>query len=102
MAEKVETILRRSVFNTRPRDFYDAYILCTTQRFDKLLFREALKATSAHRGTSEQIADVTVLLKTLSDSTVMQNMWDGYRKQFVYAQDITYEMVIATLSDILS
>ena len=60
MAEKVETILRRSVFNTRPRDFYDAYILCTTQRFDKLLFREAL-ATSAHRGTSEQIADVTVL-----------------------------------------
>ena len=102
MAEKVETILRRSVFNTRPRDFYDAYILCTTQRFDKLLFREALKATSAHRGTSEQIADVTVLLKTLSDSTVMQNMWDGYRKQFVYAQDITYEMVIAALSDILS
>ena len=29
MAEKVETILRRSVFNTRPRDFYDAYILAT-------------------------------------------------------------------------
>ena len=25
MAEKVETILRRGVFNTRPRDFYDAY-----------------------------------------------------------------------------
>ncbi len=102
LAEKVETILRRSVFNTRPRDFYDAYILCTTQRFDKLLFREALKATSAHRGTNEQIADVAVLLKTLSESTVMQNMWDGYRKQFVYAQYITYAMVIAALSDILS
>lgn len=26
MAEKVETILRRSVFNTRARDFYDTYI----------------------------------------------------------------------------
>ena len=35
MAEKVETILRRSVFNTRPRDFYDAYILATTQKFDQ-------------------------------------------------------------------
>lgn len=33
MAEKVETILRRGVFNTRPRDFYDAYILTTTQKF---------------------------------------------------------------------
>jgi predicted nucleotidyltransferase component of viral defense system len=27
LAEKVETILRRSVLNTRPRDFYDVYIL---------------------------------------------------------------------------
>lgn len=35
MAEKVETILRRGVFNTRPRDFYDAYILATTQKLTK-------------------------------------------------------------------
>ena len=33
MAEKVETILRRGVFNTRPRDFYDAYI--RAQRLQK-------------------------------------------------------------------
>ena len=30
LAEKVETILRRSVLNTRPRDFYDVYILLKT------------------------------------------------------------------------
>ena len=41
LAEKVETILRRTVFNTRPRDFYDAYILATTQKFDKSIFKEA-------------------------------------------------------------
>ena len=46
MAEKVETILRRGVFNTRPRDFYDAYILATTQKFDKGVFAEALSATA--------------------------------------------------------
>ena len=34
IAEKVETILRRGVFNTRPRDFYDVYILTTTQKYD--------------------------------------------------------------------
>jgi len=55
MAEKVETILRRGVFNTCPRDFYDAYILATTQKFDKAVFADALKATAAHRGTAEQI-----------------------------------------------
>lgn len=50
MAEKVENILRRGVFNTRPRDFYDAYILTTTQKFDKAVFAEALSATAKHRG----------------------------------------------------
>jgi len=30
IAEKVETILRRGVFTTRPRDYYDVYILRTT------------------------------------------------------------------------
>ncbi|MDP1624189.1 MAG: nucleotidyl transferase AbiEii/AbiGii toxin family protein, partial [bacterium] len=32
LAEKVETILQRSVLNTRPRDFYDVYILMKTHQ----------------------------------------------------------------------
>lgn len=94
LAEKVETILRRSVFNTRPRDFYDAYILTKTQSFDKTLFAEALKATSAHRGTTEQIADISVILKNIEESDELKAMWDKYRKQFSYAADIEFEMII--------
>lgn len=40
IAEKVETILSRGVFTTRPRDFYDVYILGTTQKYDKEVFME--------------------------------------------------------------
>lgn len=57
MAEKVETILRRGVFTTRPRDYYDVYILETTQEYDKKIYREALKATAEHRGSLELISD---------------------------------------------
>ncbi len=32
MAEKVETILSRGVFTTRPRDFYDVYIFLELRR----------------------------------------------------------------------
>lgn len=94
MAEKVETILRRSVFSTRPRDFYDAYILATTQKFDKAVFADALKATAEHRGTSEQIADVPEILHNIEESPELKTMWDKYRKQFAYAQDITYEQTL--------
>lgn len=97
MAEKVETILRRSVFYTRPRDFYDAYILYSTQQFDKPLFRIALSAT--HRGTAEQIGDIPASLATIATSKELWNMWDSYRKQYAYAEDITYDMVIDTLTE---
>ena len=41
LAEKVETILRRGELNTRPRDFYDIHILCTTQKYDSAIFKNA-------------------------------------------------------------
>lgn len=68
LAEKVETILRRGVFNTRPRDFYDAYILSTTQPFDTTVFAAALRATATHRGTTQQIADVPAILQSIEES----------------------------------
>lgn len=101
MAEKVETILRRGVFNTRPRDFYDAYILATTQKFDKSVFADALTATATHRGTTEQIADVPNILHNIETSTELKTMWDKYRKQFAYAEKIEYGQIIAVLKTLV-
>ena len=101
MAEKVETILRRGVFNTRPRDFYDAYILATTQKFDRAVFAEALAATAKHRGTAEQITDVNGILKNIDGSPELRAMWDKYRKQFAYAENIEYERIMTTLAELI-
>ena len=101
MAEKVETILRRGVFNTRPRDFYDAYILATTQKFDKAVFSEALTATATHRGTAEQIADVPGILHNIETSAELKTMWDKYRKQFAYAGKIKYEQIVDVLKTLV-
>ena len=101
MAEKVETILRRGIFNTRPRDFYDAYILTTTQNFDMVVFEDALKATANHRGTTDQIADVTSILHNIEESPELKTMWDKYRKQFSYAKDITYEQIMVSIKTLL-
>lgn len=97
LAEKVETILRRGVFNTRPRDYYDVYILSNTQKFDLALFADAIKATAEHRGTSTQIADVADIIRTIEGSTQLKEMWDKYRKQFAYAGEVTWGAVMAAL-----
>jgi predicted nucleotidyltransferase component of viral defense system len=101
LAEKVETILRRNVLCTRPRDFYDIYILCATQVYDKNLFLSALKATASHRGTLEQISDITLLLQMINDSKALHDLWEDYRKQFPYAVNINYEMIMDVLHKIL-
>lgn len=97
MAEKVETILRRGVFNTRSRDFYDAYILTTTQKFDKAVFTATLKATANHRRTTQQIADVPAILRNIEESPELKAIWEKYRKQFAYAAGIEYSQIMAVL-----
>lgn len=101
LAEKVETILRRGVFNTRPRDFYDTYVLATTQKYDKEVFKEALKATAEHRGTTDKISDINGIIKNIADSTELKSMWEKYRKQFTYAEAIEFEDIIRQLKNIL-
>lgn len=101
MAEKVETILRRGVFNTRPRDFYDAYILFTTQNFDRKLFAEALAATAAHRCTEDQISNPSEILYNIETSSELKVMWDKYRKQFAYAAGIEYDYIMTALKTLM-
>lgn len=101
MAEKVETILSRGVFTSRPRDFYDVFILGTTQKYDKEIFKEALKATAIHRGLLRKIADINGIIEQISSNTDLKNMWEKYQKKFVYAREISYESIIDTLETIL-
>ena len=98
----METLLRRGVFNARPRDFYDAYILTTTQKFDKAVFAEALRATARHRGTAEQITDVPGILHNIEESPELHAMWDKYRKQFAYAAGIEYEQIMEILKTLVA
>jgi predicted nucleotidyltransferase component of viral defense system len=100
MAEKVETILRRSTLNTRPRDYYDVFILSTTQNYDAALLKEAISATAEHRGTKEQISDIQTLLTIITDSAELKQMWEKYRREFDYASDISYAQVMQALRDV--
>jgi len=101
MAEKVETILSRGIFSTRPRDYYDIYILSTTQRYDKALFREALSATAEHRGSKSILSNHEAIFVNISESHDLRETWTKYQKKFPYAQDITYEAITEVLHNLL-
>lgn len=102
LAEKVETILSRSVFNTRPRDFYDVYALTKTCKYDKNLFKSAFAATAAHRNSADKIANDMGILKQIEDSRDLRLLWNNYTQQFPYAQGISFEDVLLAVKDLLN
>lgn len=103
LAERVETILRRSVLNTRPRDFYDAYILMKTRRpgVKKKVFRSALNVTSEKRGSLAALQDKEIILRTIQSDAIMRQRWERYCKDNYYAKGIKFDDVIELLIDIL-
>ena len=101
MAEKVETILSRGTLNTRPRDYYDVFILHSSKPHDRSIFEEALRATSAHRGSTEVIEDRSAILARISASHDLQNMWSKYQQKYPYAQGIRYDEIMDVLRELL-
>jgi predicted nucleotidyltransferase component of viral defense system len=99
-AEKVETILRRSVLNTRPRDFYDVYILMRTHQpmIDKDIFIAALNATAQKRVSLTALQDQ----KKNSAGNPVGPYNDLYCKENFYANNIEFDEVISSLVDILN
>ncbi|MBN2651463.1 MAG: nucleotidyl transferase AbiEii/AbiGii toxin family protein [Spirochaetales bacterium] len=101
LAEKIETILRRGEINTRPRDFYDIYILTKTQNFDPLILKEALKSTVEHRETSYLFNNINNRIDEIENSKALKKRWEKYTKDYTYAKDIQYNNIIEVLKTLI-
>lgn len=99
LAEKLETVISRGDQNTRPRDYYDIYILAKLQysNIEPKALRDALNATAQKRGSVEVIKDYRKIMDTVRNSEVMLRQWDNYRKDFKYVADIAFEAVCDTV-----
>ncbi len=95
MAEKLETVISRGDQNTRPRDYYDIYILAKLQysNIKPNSLKAALNATTEKRGSKAVIKDYRRIMDTVKNSGVMQKQWNNYQKDFEYAADIAFEDV---------
>jgi predicted nucleotidyltransferase component of viral defense system len=104
LAEKVETILRRSVLNTRPRDYYDVYIIMKTQRraINTNLFRTALNATAQKRTSLAALRDQDKILQTIQTDTIMRQRWERYCKENYYANGIEFDDAIGVLKELVN
>lgn len=98
LAEKIETVLSRSVLNTRLRDFYDLYVLQDTGlEIDKATLAAALTATARKRGSEQALALYERTLDEIRISPLMREQWERYQGKNNYAASIVWDDVISDI-----
>ncbi len=100
MSEKYETILRRGELSTRPRDYYDIYILAKTQPFELNIFHEALKQTANNRKSSFIFDNIETRIDEIAHSQTLQARWKTYQKTYPYSTEIGYSEIIEVIKRI--
>ena len=104
LAEKVETILRRSVLNTRPRDYYDIYIIVKTKRQAVRIktFIAALNATAEKRGSLQTLQGKDRILETIRTDPTMRQRWSRYCEENNFAKGIEFGEVLRAIQELMS
>jgi len=100
LAEKLETVISRSITNTRMRDFYDINLLLQSQRIDDDTLGLALERTAKKRGSLNLLENAENVLKAVKYSDDMKKMWNTYQKKFRYAGTYTWNDIMRSVREL--
>lgn len=103
LAEKIETVISRSDQNTRPRDYYDIYILYRLWKNNVNVhnLQCALKATGEKRGSVNLLTEYKRIMEVVVNSEVMGKQWKKYQKDFAYASEVSFKDACNTVTRIM-
>lgn len=103
LAEKIETVLSRSIANTRPRDFYDIHILYTLRgvECDAKMMLQALERTADKRGSRKVLEVYPDIIAEIRENKQLQGFWEKYKRDFDYAKGISFDDVCDTIQCIM-
>ena len=100
LAEKLETVISRSITNTRMRDFYDIHILLKSQNINVDILALALERTAKKRGNLNLLENAESVLKIVKSDEDMKRLWNIYQKKFKYAGEYTWDEVIHSVREL--
>lgn len=102
LAEKMQTLLKRGEWTTRPRDFYDIHKIVSSGRFRPEVFTEAAEATFARRNSLDLLPRKEAVLEGIAQSPAIRASWEKYRRQFAYARDIPLSTVLDSIRGLMA
>lgn len=93
VAEKFQTMIALSVYNSRMKDFYDVYSILSTQKLDKEGLKAAIIATFRNRKTkyteNHQLFD-----EDFYKDSVKNRQWEDFLKKIRHKGELSFEEVL--------
>jgi len=102
LAEKYETIIRRSIGNTRARDFYDLYVLFRSRKEEirRDVFKLAVEHTASKRGSLELMKEYAQICDEIREEQALIEQWDNYIKDNGYAAHLKYADLVENVLEV--
>lgn len=102
IAEKLQTVLVRSVANSRMKDFYDLYYFSTNKwkEIDKKTLSDAINVTFKHRNSLNELNNYESIINEISKSSLIKERWTSYQNRFSYAQNVSFDSVIDSINKV--
>ena len=98
VAEKLETLVKRGIENSRMKDFYDLKVLFEIFDFDKAILQSAVRRTFERRQTPMPSGSPTALTDEFATNAKKIAQWKGFcRKSRI--ETIPLSEVLAQLAD---
>ena len=103
LAEKIETVLRRGVFNSRMKDFYDIYYFLTKLRkeIDIKILKKAVNNTFTKRNSVEYLNDYEQIINSIVGNERLEKLWNIYSNKYKYANGININEILFLLKNII-
>ena len=103
LAEKLETVIFRGDQNTRPRDFYDIFILSKLKgdQINWTILRQAVSETAQKRNSGMLMPQYQSILEQIVSSPAMQNHWTIYQRDYEYAREVDFSATCETILQLM-
>lgn len=104
LSEKIETILRRGVFNSRMKDFYDVYYFLNNLKneIDMNILKEAIENTFTKRDSFKYLNDYDKIIISIKSSEKIKKIWKTYSNKYKYANNISIEKILDMLLELMN
>jgi predicted nucleotidyltransferase component of viral defense system len=97
LAEKMQTILARSIANTRLRDYYDVFMLIENVEFSWDTLSEAFTATCKKRDTHFSADQIVDELELIGQDERLASEWTRFKSKNSFVDDYDWKTMVDSI-----